>query len=230
VPSLFSTGTLVARLVLLDSLGFAGNFSCAPSPHFSFAPVDVRGPPANGDVLCGGREGARAGLAAFGTPARWISLADNPAVSTDDTRGLLTVAVASGLLVAAASPDLRASVVALGAALFATVLPRAVVDVVVLLAGGGPAVTAANEGDLLVDAPALAPLAAGAGVGVAPDGSASRRDSVVAVRRLSAPPTVPANRVVALAARVAVAPLHSPRLPRVLGPAASTAGDTWLSL
>ena len=116
------------------------------------------------------------------------------------------MAVVGGFLVAPASPDLLASVVlvAPGAALFATVLLRAVVDVVVLLADDGPAVTAANEGDLFVDAPSLAPLAACVGDGVAPDGSASRRDSVVAVRRLSAPPTVPANRVVALAARAAV--------------------------
>lgn len=207
VPSLFSTGTLVARLVLADvELVLAGNFLYAPSPHLSFAP-DVLGPPASGDVLCGGREGARAGLAAFCTPARWMSPTGNLTVSTDNTRGLLTVAVVGGFLVAAASPDLLAVVVVmLGAALFAAVLLRAVVEVVVLLIDG-PAVTAAYEGDLLVDVVdsflwAPASPAAVDGDGVVANGSVSCRDPTA--RRLSAPPTVSANRVVALAARLAV--------------------------
>jgi len=125
------------------------------------------------------------------------------------------VAVVGGVLVAAASPDLLAAAVALGAALFATVLLRAEVDVVDVLIDE-PAVTAAYEGDGVLVMDVLLSV----GDGVASD------DSVGC--RLSAPPTAPANRAVALAARLAVglpAPLHSPRLPRVLGPAAPPPGD-----
>ena len=106
------------------------------------------------------------------------------------TRGLLTVAVVGGVLVAAASPDLlaAAAVVALGAALLATAL-RARVDVVEDLADG-PAVTAAYEGDGVLSDVLL--LSVGDGVSV-DDGAGGR---------LSAPPTAPASGAVALVARL----------------------------
>ena len=98
------------------------------------------------------------------------------------------MAVVGGVLVAAASPDLLAVDVALGAALFATAL-RAKVDVAEVLVEG-PAVTAAYEGDgvLVTDVP----LPLGDGVSV-DDGAGGR---------LSTPPTAPASGAVALVARL----------------------------
>ena len=107
------------------------------------------------------------------------------------TRGLLTVAVVGGVLVAAASPDLlAAAVVVLGAALLATAL-RAKVEAVEVLVGG-PAVTAAYEGDGVLLTDVL--LSCGDGVSV-DDGAGGR---------LSTPPTAPASGAVALVARLAV--------------------------
>jgi len=112
-------------------------------------------------------------------------LTGNLTTSTDVTRGLLTVAVVGGVLVAAASPDLLAA--AMGAALFATAL-RAKVDVEEVLVDG-PAVTAAYEGDGVLSG---VPLHRGDGVSV-DDGAGGR---------LSTPPTAPASGAVALVARL----------------------------
>ena len=100
------------------------------------------------------------------------------------------MAVVGGVLVAAASPDLLAAVVALGAALLATAL-RAKVEAVEVLVGG-PAVTAAYEGDGVLSSDV--PLPRGDGV-AADDGAGGR---------LSAPPTAPASGAAALVARLAV--------------------------
>ena len=99
------------------------------------------------------------------------------------------MAVVGGVLVAAASPDLLAAVVALGAALLATALRAKVVAVEVLVEG--PAVTAAYEGDGVLSSDV--PLPRGDGVSV-DDGAGGR---------LSAPPTAPASGAVALVARLA---------------------------
>ena len=98
------------------------------------------------------------------------------------------MAVVGGVLVAAASPDLLAAVVVLGAALLATAL-RAKVDVAEVLVEG-PAVTAAYEGDGVLSG---VPLHRGDGVSV-DDGAGGR---------LSTPPTAPASGAVALVARLA---------------------------
>ena len=98
------------------------------------------------------------------------------------------MAVVGGVLVAAASPDLLAAAVVLGAALLATALRAKVVAVEVLV--DGPAVTAAYEGDGVLSSDV--PLPRGDGVAV-DDGAGGR---------LSAPPTAPASGAVALVARL----------------------------
>ena len=99
------------------------------------------------------------------------------------------MAVVGGVLVAAASPDLLAGAVVLGAALLATAL-RAKVDVAEVLVNG-PAVTAAYEGDGVL----LTDVLLSCGDGVSVDDSAGGR--------LSTPPTAPASGAVALVARLA---------------------------